>query len=210
MARDLLWDSEETISLDDFVPIFQTYVSSMFYLPKWFFHYFFCSRLIDLFSTPDLVPDFANIKRNLLTYYSLLQSASLTNSVLTSLPLPRTLDPSHPTPLPSRLATLSSLVRDTLACLIRFPFFIGPLILYAPAYLVARLGAQLAEDEEETQAQNKVVFALLLLLLTYPVAFFVAWAFLWYTSVGALVAAAFVVLLPVYHDRLVNGKCVPL
>lgn len=125
--------------------------------------------------------------------------------MLTSLPLPRTLDPSRPTPLPSRLATLSFLVRDTLACLVRFPLFLGPLLLHAPAYVVARIGAQLVEDEEETQAQNKVVFALLLSILTYPVAFFITWAFLWYTSIGALAAAAFVALLTVYHNRLVNG-----
>lgn len=161
--------------------------------------------LIDLFSTPHLVPDFLDIKKSLLTYYSLLQSASLTNAVLTSLPLPRTLDPSHPTPLPSRLATLSFLIRDTVACLIRFPLFLGPLLLHTPAYVVARIGARLAEDEEETQAQNKVVFALLLTVLTYPVAFFITWAFLWYTSVGALAAAAFLILLSAYHDRLVNG-----
>lgn len=126
--------------------------------------------------------------------------------MLTSLPLPRTLDPSHPTPLPSRLATLTLLIRDTLACLIRFPFFIGPLLLHAPAYIVARIGARLVEDEEETQAQNKVVFALLLMLLTYPAAFFVMWAFLWYTPIGALVAATSIIFLTIYHDRLVNGK----
>lgn len=164
-------------------------------------------RLVDLFSTPHLTPNFPDVKRSLLTYYSLLQSASLTNAVLSSLPLPRTLDPSHPTPLPSRLATLSLLVRDTLACLVRFPFFIGPLLLHAPAYIVGRLGARLVEDEEETQAQNKVVFGLLLLLLTYPAAFFVTWAFLWYTSVGAIFSACFVVLLTIYHNRLVNGEC---
>lgn len=85
--------------------------------------------------------------------------------MLTSLPIPRALDPSRPTPLPSRLATLSLLIRDTIACLVRLPFFVGPLLLHAPAYIVARLGARLAEDEEETQAQNKVVFGLLLLLI---------------------------------------------
>ncbi|PIL36265.1 hypothetical protein GSI_01927 [Ganoderma sinense ZZ0214-1] len=65
-------------------------------------------------------------------------------------------------------------------------------------------GARLAEDEEETQAQNKVVFGLLLLFMIYPAAFFVVWAFFWYTPVGALVAGSFVFLFAMYHNRLIN------
>ncbi|KAJ2987602.1 hypothetical protein NUW54_g9381 [Trametes sanguinea] len=88
MARDLLWPEERSINLDEFVTISQT--------------------LVDLFSTPDLVPNINAIKRHLLTYYSLLESTHLTNAVLSSLPLPATLDPRQPVPLPSRLFTLSS------------------------------------------------------------------------------------------------------
>lgn len=97
------------------------------------------------------------IKRHLLTYYSLLESTHLTNSVLSSLPLPATLDPRQPVPLPSRLLTLSLLVRDSIALLLPLPFFIVPIVLHAPAYAIGSFGARLAEDEEETQAQNKVV-----------------------------------------------------
>lgn len=164
------------------------------------------SSLVDLFSTPDLVPNFTGVKRHLLTYYSLLQSTNLTNAVLSSLPLPRTLDPHRPTPLPSRLFTLSVLVRDSLAVLVRLPFFLGPLLFHAPAYAFGRFGARLVEDEEETQAQNKVVFGLLLLFLIYTAMFFFLWAFLWYTPFGALVAAGLVFLFATYHNKLVNGK----
>ncbi|EPS94226.1 acyltransferase [Fomitopsis schrenkii] len=191
MARDLLWDDEKSISLDEFVPVSQT--------------------LVDLFCTPDLVPNLTAIKRHLLTYYSLLQSTHLTNSVLSSLPLPDTLDPYRPIPLPSRLFTLSLLVRDTLALLLGLPFFIGPLLIHVPAYVFARVGARLAKDEEETQAQNKVVFGLLLLLLLiYPATFFFCWAFLRYTPLGALASLALVVLVHSYHTKLINGTYFPV
>ena len=164
-------------------------------------------RLVDLFCTPDLVPNLTAIRRHLLTYYSLLQSTHLTNAVLSSLPLPETLDPQRPIPLPSRLFTLSLLIRDTLALLLGLPFFIGPLLIHVPAYAFARVGARLAHDEEETQAQNKVVFGLLLLLLIYPATFFFFWAFLRYTPLGALASLALVVLIHSYHTKLINGEC---
>ncbi|KAI0332305.1 glycerol-3-phosphate-acyltransferase [Cubamyces sp. BRFM 1775] len=186
MARDLLWPEERSINLDDFVTISQT--------------------LVDLFSTPDLVPNMNAIKRHLLTYYSLLESTHLTNAVLSSLPLPATLDPRQPVPLPSRLFTLSLLIRDSIALLIRLPFSIVPLVIHAPAYVMGRVGARLVEDEEETQAQNKVVFGLLLLLMIYPAAFFFVWAFLRYSPVGALVAVAFVFLFAMYHNRLIDDN----
>ncbi|KAI0075672.1 hypothetical protein K474DRAFT_1624234 [Panus rudis PR-1116 ss-1] len=185
MARDLLWPNEE-INLDDFVVV--------------------CQTLVDLFCTPDLAPNFNAIKRHLLTYYSLLQSTRLTNAVLSSLPLPSTLDPNRTVSLPSRIATFSVLIRDSLSCLVRLPFFIVPMTLHLPAYLMARVGAKLVEDEEETQAQNKVVFGLLLMLLIYPSMFFFVWAFLWYTPLGALISAAIVALFAIYHNTLVNDN----
>lgn len=161
--------------------------------------------LVDLFSTPDLVPNINAIRRHLLTYYSLLQTTHLTNAVLSSLPLPATLDPRQPVPLPSRLYTLVILVRDTLSLLVRLPFSIVPIVIHAPAYVMGRVGAGLVEDEEETQAQNKVVFGLLLLFMIYPAAFFAVWAFLQYTPVGAAVAVGFVFLFALYHNKLING-----
>lgn len=155
------------------------------------------------------MPNLTAIKRYLLTYYSLLQSTNLTNSALAALALPETLDPQRPIPLPSRLFTLSLLIRDTLALLIRLPFFLGPSLLHIPVYIASLYGAMLAEDEEETQAQNKVVFGFLLLLLIYPATFFFLWALLWYTPFGAFVAASVVTLVATYHTKLVNGTYNP-
>lgn len=163
---------------------------------------------MDLFCTPDLVPNFASIKHHLLTYYSLLQSTHLTNGVLSSLPLPATLDPHRPVSLPSRVLTLLILIRDSLSSLVRLPFFLLPLAIHLPAYLLARYGARLVEDEEETQAQNKIAFGLLFLLMMYPATFLFVWSFLRYTPVGALIAICFVSLFVMYHNKLVNGPSV--
>ncbi|KAK0194937.1 hypothetical protein F5146DRAFT_1023500 [Armillaria mellea] len=186
MARDLLWTDEKSINMDEFVIISQT--------------------LVDLFSTTDATPNFVSAKRNLLEYYSLLQSANLTNSVLSRMPLPRSLDPNVPTPLPSRLITLLILLRDTLACLARLPFFLFPVVVHLPVYFMGRLGARLVEDEEETQAQNKIVFGLLSMMMVYPAAFFFLWAFLWYSSAGALAAAVIVYLFARYHNTLIDDN----
>ncbi|KAG1751287.1 uncharacterized protein EDB91DRAFT_1104513 [Suillus paluster] len=185
MARDLLWEDERSIDLEEFVTISQT--------------------LVDLFSTTDATANFSTVRRHLLGYYSLLQSTNLTNSVLSSLPLPPTLSPSHPTPLPSRLLTLSVLIRDTLSVLIRLPFFLFPLLLHAPVYIMGRIGARLVEHEEETQAQNKAVFGLLSCMMIYPAMFWALWAMFWYTGTGALVAAFTVWAFAYYHNRLING-----
>ena len=92
-----------------------------------------------------------------------------------------------------------------MSALIRLPFFLFPLLFHLPIYVMARLGARLVEDEEETQAQNKVVFGLLLCLMMYPTAFYVLWAFFWFTPVGALGAAALVWLFVFYHTKLISG-----
>ncbi|KAH9022575.1 glycerol-3-phosphate-acyltransferase [Lactarius pseudohatsudake] len=186
MARDLLWEDQESLDRDEYVNISQT--------------------LVDLFSTIDAVPNFRAVRRSLLEYYSLLQSAQLTNSVLSSLPLPRSLDPSQPVALPSRLFTLLILVRDSLASLVRLPFFFVPLIVHLPAYVVARLGARLAIDEEETQAQNKVLFGMFFLMLIYPITFMVMWAFLWFTPIGAILSATLVWLFASYHNKLIDDN----
>ncbi|KAJ7467072.1 hypothetical protein FB451DRAFT_1560983 [Mycena latifolia] len=186
MARDIMWEGDKSINLDEFVAISQT--------------------LVDLFSTPNPTPNFMFVKRHLLEYYSLLQSTHLTNSVLSSLPLPRTLDPNTQTPLPSRLLTLLILIRDSFSTLLRLPFFAFPLVIYMPVYFMGRLGARLVEDEEETQAQNKLVFGVFSMLLVYPTAFFFLWSLFLYTRVGALMAAATLWLFARYHDTMINAN----
>ena len=161
--------------------------------------------MVDLFTTLDATPNFKSVKRNLLEYYSLLQTTQLSNSVLSALPLPRTLDPNHPTPLPGRLRTLVTLLGDSAASLARLPFFLFPLIVHAPIYIMGRLGARLVEHEEESQAQNKVVIGLLLSLMIYPLAFWLLWALFLYTRTGAVLAAATVWLFALYHNKLING-----
>jgi glycerol-3-phosphate O-acyltransferase / dihydroxyacetone phosphate acyltransferase len=163
-------------------------------------------RLVDLFSTTDAAPNFIAVKRHLLSYYSLLQATGLTNDVLSGLPLDSALDPSKHTPLGLRLRTLALLVKDSLSALVRLPFFAFPLIVHAPVYVMSRLGGKLVEDEEETQAQNKVVLGLLSMFAIYPITFFVLWALLWFSPIGALLAGSTVYLFAVYHNRLINGK----
>jgi hypothetical protein len=71
---------------------------------------------------------------------------------------------------------------------------------------MGRVGARLVESEEETQAQNKVAFGLLSLLLVYPATFFFLWALFWYSSFGAVLAAGIVYLFAVYHVRVIDRK----
>lgn len=109
-----------------------------------------------MFSAPNSSPSFQSTKKRLLAYHSLLESAKLSHEALSDLPLPRTLDPSIETPLPPRLSTLAILLKDTLATTIRLPFFLLPLIIHIPAYVLGRVLAKMVEEEEETQAQTKV------------------------------------------------------
>jgi glycerol-3-phosphate O-acyltransferase/dihydroxyacetone phosphate acyltransferase len=186
MARDLLWEANRSINLDEFVDISQT--------------------LVDVFSNAEPTSNTPAVRRRLLDYYALLQSTGLSNSVLSSLPLPRDLHPEQPASLPGRLYTAMTLIRDSLSSLSRLPFFIFPLIVHMPIYIMGRMGARLVEDEEETQAQNKVIFGLLLLLLIYPASFFFLWAFFLYTPMGAILAATCVYLFAAYHIKMINDN----
>ncbi|KAL1743401.1 hypothetical protein HDZ31DRAFT_83442 [Schizophyllum fasciatum] len=186
MARDIMWERERALDLDHFVAVSQT--------------------LVDLFATPHSTANVVSVKRRLLDYYSLLQSTRLSNSVLSALPLPRSLDPKSSATLPSRLYTLSILLRDSLSSLARLPFFIFPLIVHAPVYVMGRMGARMVKDEEETQAQNKVAFGFLSLLLVYPTAFFFLWALFLYTRTGAILAFVTVALFARYHNQMINDN----
>ncbi|KIJ49336.1 hypothetical protein M422DRAFT_224945 [Sphaerobolus stellatus SS14] len=187
-ARDLLWQRDTAINPDDFVAVSQT--------------------LVDLFCTPvsSLPSSFPALRRALITYQSLLRSTNLTNATLSGLPLPDTLNPNLTTPFPSRLTTIFVLMRDSFASLVRLPFFLIPLLVHLPAYGMARMGARLAEDEEETQAQNKVVFALLLLLAIYPAMFFFLWAFFYMTPTGGVIALATSYAFVYYHIKIVDSN----
>ncbi|KAJ2931481.1 hypothetical protein H1R20_g5595, partial [Candolleomyces eurysporus] len=105
-----------------------------------------------------------------------------------------------------RLYTLLILIRDSLAAIIGLPFFFLPLIVHIPAYIMGRIGAKLVEEEEETQAQNKVAFGLISLLFIYSSAFFFLWALFWYTPLGALLSGFLVYLFAAYHTQMIDGN----
>ncbi|OWZ76660.1 hypothetical protein C365_04813 [Cryptococcus neoformans Bt85] len=182
MARELLWERESNLSLADYVQVSQT--------------------LVDLFCTPN--SKIENLKTLLATYQRLLTSSRLSNAALVGLKLPRQLNPDSVTSLPSRFSTLWLLIKDSIACLIRLPFFIVPMLLHIPIYIVGILGARLVEDELETQAQMKIAFGLLLSFLTYPVLFFSLWAVFRNWTLGTMMAAGAVWLLGRYHSALID------
>ncbi|CAE6438453.1 hypothetical protein ACGC1H_006980 [Rhizoctonia solani] len=187
MARSLLWPRARSLDLGDFVPVSQV--------------------LIDIFSEPNKSPLFESTRKALLKYYSLLQSAKLSHEALADLPLPRTLDPSVEAPLPSRLSTLAVLLKDTIATIIRLPFFVLPALIHLPAYILCRMLARMVEEEEETQAQMKIFGGILaMVIMTYPVIFMFLWAFLWSTPIGALLAAGLVWLIAIYHVSMIDDN----
>jgi len=133
-----------------------------------------------------------------------LVSSRLSNAALVDLPLPKDLDPKRKIAMPSRFFPLWILVKDTIACLVRLPFFLIPMVLYSPVYVAGTLGARLAEDEQETQAQMKIALAILLSFLLYPVLFFTFWAVFRQVPLGAALAVGLIWLLKRYHSTLVD------
>lgn len=130
-----------------------------------------------------------DLKALLLRLNEALASASLTNQSLGGLRLPRDLDPRTDITLPSRLGTLWNLIKDSASSLIRLPFFFFPLLLHLPAYVAAKLTVRLINPvEQESYAQNKIVFGLILLALIYPALFFALWLLLFLSPVGAILA----------------------
>lgn len=107
-------------------------------------------------------------------------------------------------PLPSRFFALWLFVRDTVVALLSLPFFLVPLLVHAPIYVVGVLGGRLVEEELETQAQMKIAFGLILSLLTYPVLFFTLWAVFRQVPLGAAIAAGAVWLIRRYHSALID------
>ncbi|KIO32253.1 hypothetical protein M407DRAFT_18820 [Tulasnella calospora MUT 4182] len=184
MARQLLWEDERTLNLDEFVAVSQI--------------------LVDLFNYQNTLKSYSGLKEALLKYYALLKASKLTNDAICTLPLPRTLDPSRPTPLPSRLSTLGFLLLSTFGCIGPLPFFTLPLLINAPVYIMSRYGANLAFDEEESQAQNKVVFGALLTTVVYGSVFCALWAFFWMSPLGAVLAGSAVWLLFNYYLRTID------
>ena len=158
--------------------------------------------LVDLFTTR--LEPIDRVKTLLVTYHKLLISSRLSNEALTDLPLPQTLDPTRKASLPSRFSTLSMLIKDSITCLIRLPFFFIPMLVHLPVYMFGILGARLVEDELETQAQMKIALGLVLSFLTYPVLFFTIWAIFRQVPLGGAIAACAVWLLGRSHSALID------
>ncbi|KAJ9108766.1 hypothetical protein QFC21_000086 [Naganishia friedmannii] len=184
MAKELLWERESKLAPEEVVKVQQT--------------------LVDMFSPPTSNKQLQELKDLLNKYNRLLITAKLTNNELADLPLPGTLEPSSSTPLPTRFSTLTMLIRDTVSCAVRLPFFLVPMIIHLPIYVMARMGANIVKEEMETQAQMKVAFGLLFSLAVYPFFFFVLWIFMGFTSLGALIAAVLVYGFSVSHKSLVD------
>ena len=64
----------------------------------------------------------------------------------------------------------------------------------------------MVEEEEETQAQNKVVFGLLFLVVIYLAFFAVLWALFGYTLVAGVTAFSTVWLFAIYHVKMIDGE----
>ncbi|KZS98328.1 glycerol-3-phosphate-acyltransferase [Sistotremastrum niveocremeum HHB9708] len=183
IARELLWESSP-LDLDAFVSASQT--------------------LVDLFSTPDMGPDFENMKLQLLAYDSLLESSRFTNSDLAALKLPSALDPRRTITVPSRLWTLLTLLRDTVATFFWLPLFIFPLLIHLPVYITGRVGGKFAENEEETQAQNKIVLGFLLTLNIYSTLFLGLWWLFSFSITGGILAFTSIWGLSLYHRKIID------
>ena len=159
--------------------------------------------LVDLFTTSSNTR-VANLRTLLVNYHRLLISARLSNGALIDLPLPQTLDPTRKVALPSRFSTLWLLIKDTLISLFHLPFFLIPLIVNFPTYVVGTFGARMVEDELETQAMMKIVFGLLFSAISVPIMFFLVWSVFWQVKLGAAIAAGIVWLLQRYHYSLID------
>lgn len=166
--------------------------------------------LTDLFASSSTSPALRRLRRLLNAYRDTLQASSLSHLSLSTLPLPSTLDPSVPNPLPTRARVLSSICFSTLACLLRLPFFLLPLIVHLPIYLFTRYASSGALEED--QAQKKVAVGLILALGSYAAFFGVACALLWVSlpyGGAILVSLTGTICFVAYHNRLVDNNVRP-
>lgn len=167
-------------------------------------------RFIDLFANPEPFSPLFSLKQTLVTYQAYLTNARMENASLSQIPLPATLDPSRPIPLPTRFSTLAILVKDVLSTLIRIPFFALPFLVNLPVYFMARWGAKLVDDEKETQAQMKVMFGLLVSALVYPTVAIVIYGLAFRAGsilgglIGLGITALFVYGLGISHRSLID------
>ncbi|TFY52378.1 hypothetical protein EVJ58_g10053 [Rhodofomes roseus] len=139
IARDILWDHERNIHMQQFPDVSQA--------------------LIDLFSTPNPPPSLSQARKALLTYYALLHYSNISHADLTALlPNIRLASP------PSRARAISLAVRQLLVTVLHprsllfFPAFVAHLPAYALAATAKR--ALASPRQEETHTQYKAIFGM--------------------------------------------------
>jgi len=186
-ARELLWGDNAHVPLSDWTSITQS--------------------LVNLFSSSS-AKSITDTKQALVEYEALLRTLHYTNSSLNALPLPRILDPAHPSATPARFSSLFALLKTTFSSLIFLPFFILPLLTHIPIYTIGKWTAyKMNTDEPEQAAQNKIVFSLLFLLfIIYPSIFFFTWAIFLFTPLGFIVAVMWLGSFAYYHNRLIDAN----
>ncbi|KAK4048505.1 hypothetical protein OIV83_004673 [Microbotryomycetes sp. JL201] len=185
MARKMLWVDEQTIPLNHYRDIMQT--------------------LVDLFATAPHNPKLAGVRDVLLAYQQSLRTCSLTHSSLTGVPLPAKLDPAVPHPFPTRFKVLMGLMWSTCASLSALPFFVVPLVVHLPVYLVGKYSLRFSDVDEDI-AQNKISLGLVLAIIVYLSLFAFVWTLLVVVPLGGVLAAFIVWLFVVYHNILIDGN----
>lgn len=209
MARKILWVNERSLPLRHLRDVGQT--------------------LVDMFSPEATATSEAamKVKQTLLAYDAILRETGLTHHALSGVPLPETLDPSVPHPMPTRARALGTLILQTLRSLVYLAFFAFPLVVHLPLYAIARFSTKLSPDEEDI-SQNKIATGLVIALFVYSTVFALVYAWqppaITVTSptaslasllttavvvplsivIGAIVAAGLTSLFVMYHNRTVT------
>ncbi|KAK0481004.1 hypothetical protein EDD18DRAFT_1363605 [Armillaria luteobubalina] len=107
-ARDLLWGRVNVINIDEFVPVSQI--------------------LVDLLSS-SIPSNIQNMKQILVEYYIMLQLMNLMDSIISSLPIPWSLDPNVPGSPIHRILALLALLTSTILSLIHVPPYCLSLVI---------------------------------------------------------------------------------
>ncbi|KAK4053595.1 hypothetical protein OIO90_003834 [Microbotryomycetes sp. JL221] len=185
MARKMLWIDEQTIPLTNYRDIMQT--------------------LVNMFATAPSNRKVSQLRDILLSYKTSLETTSLTHSSLSGVPLPSTLDPDVPHPLPTRFKILSGLIWSTLASLSILPFFVVPLAVHLPVYLVGSYSLKISDVDEDI-AQNKISLGLILAIVVYLSLFTFIWTLLVVVPFGGFLAALIVWLFVVSHSLMIDSN----
>lgn len=162
-------------------------------------------RLVDLFAVADTDPRLLTLRDLLLAYRAALLQTHLSHFGLSGVSLPDSLDPSVPFPMPGRIRVLGHLLKSSLASFVRLPFFLLPLLVHLPIYVVGAYSVYLAELEED-RAQIKIALGLVLAIGTYVALFSLACVGLVWVPLGFVAAAVFVVCFWLYHQRLIDDN----